>query len=85
MHPDLRIVMSLAGLLVTAAQAGEGTASRRAYPCPQDAPEGVRFPDRPDCAARKRPEARETDGFRDVGGVRRRVGGRVSADYGFGR
>lgn len=85
MRRDLRVLMILAGLLASAAQAGEGAAARRAAPCPQDAPEGVRFPDRPDCAARPHPKVREADGFRDVGGVRLRVGGRASAEYGFGR
>lgn len=85
MRLALRLSMLLLGLLATAAQAGEGLGARRAAPCPQDAPEGVRFPDRPDCAARPRPRVREADGFRDLGGVRLRVGGRVSAEYGLGR
>ncbi|GJD31789.1 hypothetical protein PMNALOAF_3052 [Methylobacterium adhaesivum] len=73
-------------LLTPAVQAGEGARARAArLPCPQDAPEGVRLPDRPDCAGRLSPPARGDDGFREIGGVRLRIGGRVSAEYGVAR
>jgi len=87
MHPSLRLLAFCAVVLLDAgAWAGEGTRPRAARPlCPQDAPEGVRLPDRPGCSTA--PEVRTPDagGFRDVGGVRLRIGGRVSAEYGAAR
>ena len=87
MRFDLRPLATLAlVLLATAAQAGEGTRRQAGrLPCPQDAPEGARLPDRPDCAARNVHTPGRADGFRDVGGVRLRVGGRTSAEYGAAR
>ncbi|GJE42613.1 hypothetical protein [Methylobacterium soli] len=66
-----------------AARAGERPAPARL--CPEDAPEGVRLPSRPGCG-RSVPGAAAADGFRDLGnGVKLRIGGRVSADYGVRR
>lgn len=88
MRSGLRLpVMLVAVLLSAVAQAGEGTRPRAVgkRPCPHEAPEGVRPPERPDCTTSLYPAARETDGFRDIGGVHLRIGGRVSATYGAGR
>ncbi|KQP40594.1 hypothetical protein ASF49_20490 [Methylobacterium sp. Leaf104] len=75
------VLLWLAGAL--AAGAAERTPP---HLCPENAPEGVRLPRRPGCGtARARPAASDAQGFRDLGGVTLRVGGRVSAEYGTGR
>ncbi|MGU3359153.1 hypothetical protein ACLBWX_02345 [Methylobacterium sp. M6A4_1b] len=54
--------------------------------CPENAPEGIRLPPQPGCGtARAGPAAPDRQGFRDLDGVKLRVGGRVSAEYGTGR
>jgi hypothetical protein len=46
----------------------------------------VRLPPQPGCgSARPTPAAPDAQGFRDLGGVKLRVGGRVGAEYGIGR
>ena len=54
--------------------------------CPEDAPEGVRLPNRAGCGGTG-PEKSVEDarGFRDMGGVKLRVVGRVGAEFGAGR
>ncbi|WP_082478727.1 MULTISPECIES: hypothetical protein [unclassified Methylobacterium] len=87
MRPDPRLLAILTLILLnSSAQAGEGARPRAArLPCPQDAPEGVRLPDRPGCSTLPTARPPDGDGFRDVGGVRLRVGGRVGAEYGSAR
>ena len=74
----------LASLLLTlCATLTAAAAEQPARPrlCPEDAPEGVRLPPRPGCG-QAAPQARGSDGFRDLGnGVKVRIGGRVGADY----
>lgn len=67
--------------------AGEGSGRRPVRPlCPEDAPEGVRLPPQPGCGKPvSPPRAAADDGFRDLGGVKLRIGGRVDAEYGIGR
>lgn len=53
-------------------------------PCPQDAPPGVRLPDRPGCrerAARENLKATAPGSIDLGGGTSLRIGGRVRADY----
>lgn len=78
---------SCAVLLGRAATLAAGAAERTPpHLCPDNAPEGVRLPPQPGCGtARPKPAVADTQGFRDVGGVKLRVGGRVGAEYGFGR
>jgi len=79
---------TLAAILWIGATLTTVAAERTAPPrlCPADAPEGVRLPSRPGCD-REGPArgAEETHGFRDVGGVKLRVGGRVGAEFSAGR
>ena len=82
----------LAGLLRLAGAlclgAGAAGAAERTPPhlCPENAPEGVRLPPRPGCGTeRPKPTSADAQGFRDLGGVKLRVGGRVGAEYGIGR
>ncbi len=77
-----RLTRSLAGLalaLGVAPPAHAGDTVRRL--CPEDAPEGVRLPVRAGCPGRQPDRARVDDGFREVGGIKIRVGGRVSLDH----
>lgn len=78
---------SCAVLLWLAGAVAVGAAERTPpHLCPENAPEGVRLPQRPGCGpARQKPALRDDQGFRDIGGVKLRVGGRVGAEYGFGR
>jgi hypothetical protein len=78
---------SCAVLLWLAGALAVGAAERTPpHLCPENAPEGVRLPQRPGCGpARPKPALPDDQGFRDVGGVKLRVGGRVGAEYGFGR
>lgn len=80
------VAMLLAAAVALPAWAGErpGHASVPRL-CPDDAPEGVRLPPRPNCKAAPRRAAKADDGFRDLGGVRLRIGGRVGAEYGLRR
>lgn len=86
MFPDprsLAAALLLAGLASAAAGAGEARPPRRL--CPEDAPEGVRLPPQPGCAAASPTKTARDEGFRDLGGVKVRIGGRVGAEYGIGR
>ncbi len=86
MFPDSRSLAAaflVAGLASAQAGAADGRAPRRL--CPEDAPEGVRLPPQPGCAATDAPKAVRQGGFRDLGGVEVRVGGRVGAETGIGR
>jgi hypothetical protein len=77
----LVVLLWLAGVL--SAGAAERTPP---HLCPENAPEGVRLPPQPGCgSARPTPAAPDAQGFRDLGGVKLRVGGRVGAEYGIGR
>ncbi|KQT84883.1 hypothetical protein ASG51_02100 [Methylobacterium sp. Leaf465] len=80
-RPSCAVLLWLAGVL--AAGAAERT---KPHLCPENAPEGVRLPPQPGCAAAgPKPAAPDSQGFRDVGGVKLRVGGRIGAEYGFAR
>lgn len=71
------------GVLAQPAPAGERGA-RPARLCPQDAPPGVRLPDRPEC--REAPQAvraGSAPGFVDLGnGTSLRVSGRAAYEFG---
>jgi hypothetical protein len=86
--PTLAALLWIGAILWIDAPLTVGAAERTAPPrlCPADAPEGVRLPLRPGCD-RDGPVrgAEETHGFRDVGGVKLRVGGRVGAEFSAGR
>ena len=81
----LAFLLALA-LAASAAQSAEKAAEKAARPrlCPEDAPEGVRLPPQPGCGTREG-AARRDDGFRDLGGIQVKVGGRVGAEYGVRR
>ncbi|MER2265649.1 hypothetical protein [Methylobacterium oxalidis] len=82
LRPGLAAPLALL-LALPPAAAGERPARPRL--CPEDAPEGVRLPDRPGCG-RGPVRAPAADGFVDLGnGVRVRIGGRASADFGVRR
>lgn len=86
MFPDprsLAAALLCAALASAPAEAGDARAPHRL--CPEDAPEGVRLPPQPGCAATTASKPSRDDGFRDLGGVKLRVGGRVGAEYGTGR
>lgn len=75
-------------LFLLAGLAAPALATERPGPtrlCPEDAPEGVRLPPRPDCGNTPRRRPAEARGTHDLGGVQLRIGGRVSATYGAGR
>lgn len=77
-------VAALAALLtVSPAWSGGSSNERvsRSRLCPTDAPEGVRLPPRAGCAEPEPRARRDADGFRDVGGVKLRIGGRAGADF----
>ncbi|MFE1598443.1 hypothetical protein [Methylobacterium sp. ID0610] len=81
-HRTIRLVL---GTLLTIA-AGPATAGepapRRPRLCPQDAPPGVRLPDRPEC--REAPPLRaKAPGFVDLGnGTQLRISGRAGFEVG---
>lgn len=78
----------LAALLWAGGALAAGAAERSAAPrlCPEDAPAGVRLPPRPGCTgSAQRAGPKESAGFRDVGGVKLRIGGQVGAEYGVAR
>lgn len=78
-----RLALTLAlALAAGAAQSAERPARPRF--CPEDAPEGVRLPPQPGCGTREK-AVRRDDGFRDLGGIQVKVGGRVGAEYGVRR
>ncbi|MBY0258660.1 hypothetical protein [Methylobacterium sp.] len=79
----LLALLCLGALVPGAAGAGERPVPPRL--CPEDAPEGVRLPPRPDCGTGTRRPAAPSRGVHDLGGVQLRIGGRVSAEYGAGR
>ncbi|UHC16357.1 hypothetical protein LRS73_28575 [Methylobacterium currus] len=78
----------LAALLVTAAVLPAAAGERGARPprlCPQDAPPGVRLPDRPECREAPPAAVRATaPGFIDLGnGTSLRVSGRAAYEVGY--
>ncbi|KMO44481.1 hypothetical protein VQ03_02970 [Methylobacterium tarhaniae] len=80
----------LAALLVTAAALPAAAAergTRRPRLCPQDAPPGVRLPDRPECREAPAAAVRSTaPGFIDLGhGTSLRVSGRAAYEVGYTR
>lgn len=82
--PRAALVLALSSLLAGALAsvsvvAGEGP---RRPPCPADAPQGVRLPDRPGCAVREGVLPRRAPpGVIDFGdGASLRVGGRVRGE-----
>ncbi|MEA1831487.1 hypothetical protein U8607_05260 [Methylobacterium durans] len=80
---SLRLGLALA-LMVNPALAGDRSARPRL--CPEDAPEGVRLPNRPGCGREPVRAPARSDGFVDLGnGVEVRIGGRASADFGVRR
>ncbi len=69
-----------------ARRAGGGGGSRTRCPLPVRRTPRGRAPARPaGLRGRLSPPARGDDGFREIGGVRLRIGGRVSAEYGVAR
>lgn len=80
----------LAALLLTAAalpaMAGERSAPRSRL-CPQDAPPGVRLPDRPECREAPPASVRATaPGFIDLGNdTSLRVSGRAAYEFGYAK
>lgn len=80
-------LLPLAALLVAAAPAAAGERAPRPRLCPQDAPPGVRLPDRPECreaeARGVRAAERPAPGFIDLGsGMQVRIGGRAAFEAG---
>lgn len=72
-----------AGLCAVTLLARPAEAGERSRLCPQDAPEGVRLPQRPGCESREERPARGGDGFRDLGnGTQLRIGGRAGVEAG---
>jgi hypothetical protein len=70
--------------LATPAFARDAGPGRSGGPCPADAPEGVRLPDRPGCRERSDPprKAGRTPGsFELAPGTTVRIGGRTRLDY----
>ncbi|ACA17450.1 hypothetical protein M446_3039 [Methylobacterium sp. 4-46] len=84
MRPPCAALLVLLGLVAAAGAARGGEARPRL--CPQDAPPGVRLPDRPGCREAPRPEplrAGPAPGFVDLGnGTQLRVGGRAVFEAG---
>ncbi|GJD49101.1 hypothetical protein OPKNFCMD_1831 [Methylobacterium crusticola] len=75
----------LAGGLLAAGPlpAGAGEPVRPPRRCPQDAPPGVRFPDRPECRDAPAPVRAGSPGWIDLGnGTTLRVGGRAAFEAG---
>lgn len=82
-HPHVLAALLWAGATLAAGAAERATSPRL---CPEDAPEGVRLPPRAGCAGQaQRRDAVDAPGFRDVGGVKLRIGGRVGAEFGVAR
>ena len=75
------LLLWFAGMV--AADAGEQMPPRL---CPENAPEGVRLPSRRGCGSERALDRSARDqGFRDIDGVKLRVGGRITAEYGVSR
>lgn len=89
-NPDPVMPRLLAALLLAIAAlpaaAGERSAQRPRL-CPQDAPPGVRLPDRPECREAPPTSVRATaPGFVDLGNdTSLRVSGRAAYEVGYGR
>lgn len=83
LHPHILVALLCVGGTLPV-EAADRTAPARL--CPEDAPEGVRLPPRAGCAGQaQRRDAVDAQGFRDVGGVKLRIGGRVGAEFGVAR
>lgn len=80
----LLVALVLAAAALPAA-AGERGAAQRPRLCPQDAPPGVRLPDRPECReAAPAPVRATAPGFIDLGnGTSVRVSGRAAYEVGY--
>lgn len=67
------------GLTLAALPVAAGEGPRRL--CPEDAPEGVRLPQRRDCPGAAPMGSRSEAGRHRIGDVQVRVGGRVTLDH----